>query len=107
TVPKPRIESDAVKYGWQCRSAGGPWYARAPKRQSLQAAFQVDKKGLGIKGSNAYFNLQSGYRLSYKDGNNTDTLSGLNETRVIDGVETSIEEREIKTGALVELTLEL
>jgi hypothetical protein len=73
--------------------------------KDYQAAFGVDKKTLGVKGSNAYFNLTPGYRLSYKDGNNTDTLTVLNETKVIDGVETRvIEDREMKNGALVELT---
>jgi hypothetical protein len=70
-----------------------------------QAVFPVDRKTLGVKGSNAYFNLTPGYRLYYKDGNTTDTLTVLNETKQIDGVETRVvEDREMKNGALVELT---
>jgi hypothetical protein len=70
-----------------------------------RASFPVDKKTLGIKGSNAYFNLTPGRRLEYKDGTNTDTLTVLNETKLIDGVETRIvEDREMKSGTLVELT---
>jgi hypothetical protein len=65
----------------------------------------VDKRTLGVKGSNPYFNLTPGYHLSYKAGNGTDTLTVLNETKVIDGVETRVvEDREMKNGKLVELT---
>ena len=71
----------------------------------FQSAFRVDPKTLGTKGANAYFNLTPGYRLEYRDGNNTDTLTVLNETKVIDGVETRVvEDRESKNGALVEVT---
>jgi hypothetical protein len=71
----------------------------------FQVVFPVDRKTLGIKGSNPYLNLTPGYRLSYQDGNNTDTLTVLSETKVIDGVETRVvEDREVKKGAVVELT---
>jgi hypothetical protein len=70
-----------------------------------QSAFPVDKKTLGVKGSNAYFNLTPGYRLFYKDGKETDTLTVLSETKTIDGVECRIiEDRETKNGSLIELT---
>src|SRR5260370_16145390 len=70
-----------------------------------QAIFPVEKKTLGIKGSNAWFNLTPGYCLFYKNGNDTDTLTVLDETKWIDGVETRvIEDREMKGGVLVELT---
>jgi hypothetical protein len=79
--------------------------ALAPQSGEFQAVFQIDRKTLGTKGSNPYFNLTPGYRLSYKDGATTDTLTVLNETKVIDGVETRVvEDREMKNGALVELT---
>ena len=55
-----------------------------------QSVFPVDKKTLGVKGSNPYFNLTPGYQLSYKHGNDTDTLTVLNETKVIDGIETRV-----------------
>jgi len=71
----------------------------------FQSTFTVNPKTLGVKGSNPYFNLTPGYRLTYQKGGNTDTLTVLNETKVIDGVETRvIEDRETKNGALVELT---
>jgi len=70
-----------------------------------QATFAVDKKNLGTKGSNPYFNLTPGYQLSYKNGNETDTLTVLNETKLIDGVETRpIEDRELKNGQVIEVT---
>jgi hypothetical protein len=70
-----------------------------------QTAFPVDRKTLGVKGSNAYFNLTPGYRLFYQQGGATDTLTVLNETKQIDGVETRVvEDREMSNGALVELT---
>jgi len=72
---------------------------------NFQTAFPADKKTLGVKGSNAYFNLTPGYRLSYKHGDTIDTLTVLNESKLIDGVETrAVEDRETKNGALVELT---
>ena len=77
----------------------------APQSGEFQSAFAVDKKTLGVKGSNAYFNLTPGYRLSYKDGNNTDTLTVLNETKLIDGVEARVvEDREMKNSVVTELT---
>ena len=57
-----------------------------------QSVFPVDKKTLGVKGSNPYFILTPGYQLSYKNGNDTDTVTVLNETKVIDGVETRVVE---------------
>jgi len=70
-----------------------------------QKDFPVDKKNLGVTGSNSYFNLTPGYVLSYAHGKDTDTLTVLTETKVIDGVETRIvEDRELKNGNLVELT---
>lgn len=70
-----------------------------------QTEFGVDKKTIGVKGSNPYFPLTPGYRLVYKHGNDTDTLTVLDETKMIDGVETRVvEDREMKNGQLIELT---
>jgi hypothetical protein len=33
-----------------------------------QSVFAVDKKTLGAKGANPYFNLTSGYTLAYRNG---------------------------------------
>jgi len=70
-----------------------------------QKVFSVDKKTLGVKGSNPYFNLTPRYQLFYRHGKDTDTLTVLNETRIIDGVETrAVEDRETVNGKLTELT---
>ena len=70
-----------------------------------QSVFPVDKKTLGVKGANPYFILTPGYQLSYKNGNDTDTVTVLDETKLIDGVEARVvEDREMKNGQLIELT---
>jgi hypothetical protein len=77
----------------------------AQTAKDWQSVFTVDKKTLGVKGANPYFNLTPGYTLSYRHGKDTDTLTVLNETRLIDGVETRVvEDRELKNGQVVELT---
>jgi hypothetical protein len=75
--------------------------------QDFQATFSNDKKNLGVKGSNPNFPLTPGYKLSYRQGNDTDTLTVLDKTKVIDGVECRImEDREMKNGQVIELTLD-
>jgi len=76
-----------------------------PAKDDWQKDFPVDKKNLGVKGNNPYFNLTPGYVLSYAHGNETDTLTVLNETKLIDGVETRpVEDREMKNGKITEVT---
>ena len=73
--------------------------------EDFQTDFKIDKKTLGVNGSNPWFPLTPGYQLSYRHGKNTDTLTVLKETKLIDGVETRVvEDREMKNGQLVELT---
>jgi hypothetical protein len=70
-----------------------------------QSVFPVDKKTLGVVGSNPYFNLTPGYQLSYQHGNDADTVTVLNETKLIDGVETRVvEDRETRNGKPTEVT---
>src|SRR5215831_15265602 len=70
-----------------------------------QSQFAVDRKTLGVTGSNPYLNLTPGYRQVLERGKDVDTLTVLHETKTIDGVETRVvEDRETKNGALVELT---
>ena len=77
----------------------------AQTAKDFQSVFTVDKKTLGVKGANSYFNLTPGYTLAYRHGKDTDTLTVLNETKIIDGVETRVvEDRELKNGQLIELT---
>jgi hypothetical protein len=76
-----------------------------PAKDDWQKDFPVDRKNLGVKGSNPYFNLTPGYVLSYARGKETDTLTVLNETKLIDGVETRpIEDRETRNGQVIEVT---
>lgn len=71
----------------------------------FQSAFGVDKKTLGVKGSNPYFNLTPGYTMEYQDGSSVDIITVLEETKMIDGVETrAVEHRETKRGKLAEVT---
>ena len=70
-----------------------------------QDTFKVDKKNLGPIGENTYFILKPGYKLSYQLGDSSDTLTVLNETKMIDGIEVGvIEDREEKNGQLIEVT---
>jgi hypothetical protein len=75
------------------------------QRGDWQSQFAVDRKTLGVTGSNPYLNLTPGYRQVLERGKDVDTLTVLNETKRIDGVETRVvEDRETKNGALVEVT---
>ncbi len=70
-----------------------------------QAVFPVDKSSLGPTGTSAYFVLTPGFRLHYQHGKETSTTTVLNETKLIDGVETRVvEDRELKDGQVAEVT---
>jgi hypothetical protein len=88
--------------GWLL--AAGATLAAQPAKD-FQSDFAVEKKNLGVTGNNPYFPLTPGYVLSYRHGKDTDSLTVLNEVKVIDGVQTRVvEDRELKNGVLVELT---
>lgn len=82
--------------------------SQAQKSKDWQTTFNVDKKNLGVKGSNPYFNLTPGYQLSYQHGKETDVVTVLDQTKLIDGVMArALEDREYnKEGKLVERTLD-
>jgi hypothetical protein len=68
-------------------------------------SFDVDRKNLGPVGSNPYFPLTPGLRIHLSDGSETVVFSVLDETKVVDGVETRVvEERETEDGELVEVS---
>jgi hypothetical protein len=74
-------------------------------KKDWQSAFTVEKSNLGLKGNNPYFNLTPGYQLSYAHKNDTEVVTVLDETRVIDGIATRVvEDREFHNGKLAELT---
>jgi hypothetical protein len=80
--------------------------SQATKEKDFQTIFPVEKKNLGVQGSNPYFNLTPGYQLSYRHGKETDVVTVLNEIKPIDGIDARVvEDREFNgDGRLVELT---
>jgi hypothetical protein len=75
------------------------------KKNDWQSDFPVDKKALGVTGDNRYFVLTPGLRLYYEHGKDTLVTTVLNETKVVDGVETRVVvDRETKNGKLAEST---
>ena len=67
--------------------------------------FDVDRKHLGPHGHNPYFPLTTGLKLHLTDGTETVVFSVLDETKVVDGVETRVvEEHETRGGEVVEIS---
>jgi hypothetical protein len=68
--------------------------------------FNTDPANLSSVGRNPYFILEPGYTLVLRDhAKNQVTVSVLNETKIVAGVETRvIEERELAKGKLVEVS---
>jgi len=67
--------------------------------------FAVDKVQLASIGSNRYFILLPGYRLHFQHGKATLTVSVLDATKLVDGVETRVvEEKEETDGRLLEVS---
>ena len=72
----------------------------AQTTKDWQSEFPVNRMTLGVKGSNPWFNLTPGYQLTYRHGTDAETVTVLNETRVIDGVETRVIEDRETNGCL-------
>ena len=69
------------------------------------ADFSAEKADLVSMGRNPYFVLVPGYVTEFEDEKEHLTITVLNETKKVDGVETRIvEERETKNGKLVEVS---
>ena len=67
--------------------------------------FAVDKSELSSTGRNPYFILEPGYQLVYERGKERLVITVLDETKLVDSVETRVvEERETKAGKLVEIS---
>jgi hypothetical protein len=72
---------------------------------SWTAEFAVEKSELSATGRNPYFILEPGYQLVFEGGRERLIISVLNETKMVDGVETRVvEERETRDGKLVEIS---
>ncbi len=92
--------------------AGGPGQAGQPPATPAKASaegfrdvFTVNRADLADSGENPYFLLTPGYRLTYRDGRDTLTITVLGDTKVVDGVRTRVvEERETKGGRLAEVS---
>lgn len=67
--------------------------------------FSLEKPDLVSTGTNPFFVLEPGYQLVLEGKGEQLTITVLNETKVVEGVETRIvEERETKNGKLVEVS---
>ena len=73
--------------------------------QTWTEQFGVEPGELASSGRNPYFILEPGYRLTLEHGDERLVITVLDETKVVDGVETRVvEERESKRDALVEVS---
>lgn len=84
-------------------------FDQAPAGKVWVDRFPVEKKDFVAAGSNTFFRLEPGYRLKLegREGRRHVTLvvTVLDETRLVDGVETRVvEERESQDGRLVEVS---
>ena len=67
--------------------------------------FVIEPNDLTSTGRNPYFVLEPGYQLTLEAGAERLVVTVLDETKVVNGVETRIvEERETKGGAVVEVS---
>lgn len=79
--------------------------SQAPAEKGWADTFPVEKKDFASTGTNPYFRLEPGYTLALEKGKARLVITVLDETRVVDGVETRVvEERESKGGKLLEVS---
>jgi hypothetical protein len=73
--------------------------------KSWRAEFAVDKGELSSSGRSDYFVLEPGYVMTLEGGTERLTITVLDETKNVEGVETRvIEERETNAGQLIEVS---
>jgi len=78
---------------------------RSEQSRGFRDTFDVDKSALQSSGENQYFSLQPGKQLRFAAGDMSLTITVLDETRLVDGVETRvIEEREEQGGQTLEVS---
>jgi hypothetical protein len=91
-----------ISFGLAVSSNARAWES---KDSDWKGTFSVDKADLVSTGSNPYFVLVPGHVSHFQGGGETLTITVLDETKVVDGVETRVvEEREEKNGKLVEVS---
>jgi hypothetical protein len=88
-----------------CLSSG----AFAVEKAAWRDKFDVEQKNFSATGKNAYFILEPGYQLVYdrKEGSKKIhlTITVLDETKIVDGVETRVvEEKETHDGEVAEIS---
>ena len=67
--------------------------------------FGIEKSDLASVGRNPFFILEPGYQMFYKGADGDLTITVLNDTKPVDGVETRVvEERETEGGKLIEVS---
>lgn len=85
------------------------WDSRGAEPASSDASwtadFAVEKGEFASTGRNPYFILEPGYQLTLEDDEERLVITVLDDTKMVDGVETRVvEERETKGGKLVEIS---
>lgn len=94
----------AIGAGLAAAGAAG-WVGAAQDDRSWTQAFTIESGELGPTGRNPYFALEPRHVLVLEDGKDRLVITVLDETRMVDGVETRVvEERETEDGALVEVS---
>jgi hypothetical protein len=79
--------------------------AENSKQESWTTTFTVEKAELASTGRNPYFILEAGHQSIFEGGKERLTITVLDETKNVAGVETRVvEERETKDGKLVEVS---
>jgi hypothetical protein len=87
------------------RDDGPDLVASLSGNRDRRKSFKVNRKNLGPNGHNPYFPLIPGLKLHLTDGTENVVFSVLDETKVVDGVETRVvEEYETRNGELVEIS---
>lgn len=70
-----------------------------------QDTFDISECTMLSEGKNDYFVLEPGFQLVLEGGNEVLKITVLDETELVDGVETRVvEERELKNGELIEIS---
>jgi hypothetical protein len=92
-----------------CTLCGGLEAEEGKKESEFTTTFAVERSELASTGRNPFFILEPGFQLVFagkEDGDDVGlTITVLDETRLVDGVETRVvEERETKNGKIVEVS---
>lgn len=76
-----------------------------PDDRSWTKSFPLEKDELASTGRNPYFILEPGYKLVLENRRDRLVITVLNETKLVDNVETRVvEERETTNGKLIEIS---